>query len=238
VNQAKIEGQTNAGCLLFMSAACSDQHRRDASDITLYTQLAASKKYSRFNDAQRWKQTWIAALTRFGWALKRHESLTLPAAELGTGTLWDWVRQHLPPFFPKALVQDGEIMAKRSIAAHPRQPAVNRLLRHIIEPSSPSAHPSESYEPGLGLQFAFCGAASELYLIVLSFNSRQTLNPLLLNEMLDPKAVVGNVELTYYAVQLNELIYAPLREKISQALESRRADLICGLREVNDGQPK
>jgi hypothetical protein len=237
LNQGTIEGQCNAGCLLFISAACSDRQKTDASDITLYTQLAASKKHSRMDTPDSWKQTWLAALNRFGWVLKAHETLSLPAAELDSGTLWEWTHRHVPVFFPRQLVREGGILMKRSVAAHPEQPALELLIPHIIEPVPTSLawdQMASVPEHRIGLQFAYCGPTSGLNLVVLSLKTRQSLKSGFLIEVLDPKAVVGNVEVTYYSVEMLERIYGPLRASIGRALEERRVIMISPLQEVAD----
>jgi hypothetical protein len=231
VNQGRIEGHVNAGCLLFMSAAFSDRHKRDIMDSTLYTQLAATKKHSRFDAPEHWRQTWLAALNTFGWTLRHHESLSLPATDVTPGTVWDWINSYLPSFIPRELVFESERLTKRSISAHPGQPAVGMWGRQVSESSSPGDRLK------VGLQFAVCGPTSGLCLIALSFKTSQRPSPDFLTDVLNPQALIGNIEITFYSVHLTELIYGQFREKISQALEGRRADLICPLLGGDDVEP-
>ncbi len=231
VNQGRMEGHVNAGCLLFMSAAFSDRQKQDIMDSTLYTQLAATKKHSRFDAPDAWRQTWLAALNRFGWTLRHHESLSVPATEFAPGTVWDWITTYLPSFIPLELVCESERLTSRSISAHPDQPAIKLWGLHVTEPSS------SGDQQKVGLQFAVCGPASGLCLIVLTFRTSQLPSPDFLIGSLSPQALVGNIEMTFYSGHLMELVYGQFREKISQALEGRRPDLVSTLLEGDDVQP-
>jgi hypothetical protein len=237
VNQGTIEGYINAGCVVFMSAACSDQQKKDVMDCTLYTQLAASKRHSRFDAALDWRHTWLAALNRFGWAVRSHDSRSLPAADVGRGTVWDWLDKQLPVFIPKALFSEGAVFATRSVKGHPDQPAVAMLDRQVIETSSEDPASGVSKRK-IALQLAVSGPASGLGLIVLSFTTRQPSSAELLVEVFNPEEVLGNIEMAFYSAHVMDIVYAQFREKINQALNDRRADRVCALQEARDVQPQ
>jgi hypothetical protein len=238
VNQGTIEGHINAGCVVFMSAACSEQQKKDVMDCTLYTQLAASKRHSRFDAALEWRHTWLAALNRFGWAVRSHDSRSLPAADAGQGTVWDWLEKQLPSFMPNALFSQGAAFAKGAVEARPDQPAVAMLNRQAIEISSSEDPVSGVSERKIALQVAVCGPTTGLGLVVLSFTTRQPPNGELLAEVFDPKKVLGNIEMAFYSAHVMEIVYAQFREKIAQALDDRRADGVCALQEARDVQPQ
>ncbi|SEQ81714.1 hypothetical protein SAMN03159444_02527 [Pseudomonas sp. NFACC02] len=237
MNQGTIEGHINAGCVVFMSAACSDQQKKDVMDCTLYTQLAASKRHSRFDAALDWRHTWLAALNRFGWAVRSHDSRSLPAAEVGRGTVWDWVDKQLPAFIPKSLFAEGAALATCSVKEHPDQPAVAMLNRQVIETSfeDPASGVSERK---IALQLAVFEPTTGLGLMVLSFTTRQPSSAELLVEVFNPEEVRGNIEMAFYSARVMEIVYAQFREKINQALNDRRAGLIYTLQEVRDVQPQ
>ena len=237
MNQGTIEGYINAGCVVFMSAACSDQQKKDVMDCTLYTQLAASKRHSRFDAALDWRHTWLAALNRFGWAVRSHDSRSLPAAEVGRGTVLEWLDKQLPTFIPKALFSEGAVFATHSVKEHPDQPAVAMLNRQVIETSSEDPASGMS-ERKIALQLAVCEPATGLGLIVLTFTTRQPLSGELLVEVFNPKEVQGNIEMAFYSAHMMEIVYAQFREKINQALNDRRAGLVCALQEARDVQPR
>lgn len=237
MNQGTIEGHVNAGCVVFMAAACSDQQKKDVMDCMLYTQLAATKRHSRFDAELDWRHTWLAALNRFGWAVRSHDSRSLPAAEVGRGTVWDWLDKQLPSFIPNAIFSEGAAFATRSVEGYPDQPAVAMFSRQAIETSSedPATRVSERR---IALQLAVCGPTTGLGLMVLSFTTRQPSSAELLVEVFNPEEVQGNIEMAFYSVHLMEIVYAQFREKIAQALDDRRADRVCALQEASDVQPK
>jgi hypothetical protein len=238
VNQGTIEGHINAGCVVFMSATCSHQQKKDVMDCMLYTQLAATKRHSRFDAALDWRHTWLAALNKFGWAVRSHDSRSLPAAEVGRGTVWDWLDKQLPSFIPRALFSEGAVFATRSVEGYPDQPAVAMLNRQVIETSSSEDQVSGVSERKIALQLAVCGPTTGLGLMVLSFTTRQPSSAELLVEVFNPEEVQGNIEMAFYSVHSMEIVYAQFREKIAQALDDRRADRVCALQEVSDVQPQ
>ena len=127
MHQGMIEAQVSAGCVLFTHSGCSAQRKSDAADCVLYTQLAATKKHPRFTATSAWNDTWLAAFNRFGWALKTHEALACPSAELGPGSVWAWIKKTLPAFIPADLLFAAESTAWQSLLSYPDQPAIERF---------------------------------------------------------------------------------------------------------------
>lgn len=232
MNQGRICGYINAGCLLFMPAQCTEQQKKDVSDITLYTQLAANKKYSPFADPERWRFTWLAALSRFGWPQRRHETLSLPARDLAVDTVWGWVGSRLPSFVPAALLVQCQALTNLSVGTFPDQPAVEMLARRVVGPLGAGAQPTENTHCDVRLKLAIYTPTLGLNLVILCFKTRQRLGGDFLVEVLEPSDVIGNIDMTFYVVFPQELIYAQFREKLSHALVDRRADNLGTLREV------
>lgn len=234
--QGTIEGHVNASCVVMMSSACSDQQKKDVMDCMLYTQLAATKKHPRFAAAPEWKSTWLAAFNRFGWSVGSHDSQSLPASELGQGTVCDWLGKRLPVFIPKDVYSEGIAVVTRSVSGNPDQPAVAMLDNQIVRASSSEEQETGVAERRIDMQFAFCGANSALGLALLSFTTRQSSSAALLTEVFNPDAVQGNVEMAFHSAHMNEMVYAQYREKIAQALDGRRVDLVCAFQEARDVQ--
>lgn len=227
MNQGTIRGQVNAGCLLFIPDSFTDLQKKDMADAILYTQLAASKKHSRFDDSELWRQTWIAAISRFGGLLVNHESFSLLRGDLPTDTFWGWIGKFCPPAMAPELFEHMQEVARRSLLQHPRQPAL-ALLKH--QALSASGEPSGTRH--VGLQLAGHDPLLGLCLVVLSFKTTQAIDDDLLAVTLEPEKLLGNVELTFYTVQMNEMLYGLYRERIDQALAERRAQSVSLLRET------
>ena len=230
MNQGTIKGHVNAGCLLFIPDSFTDLQKKDLVDCILYTQLAATKKHSRLDDPEGWRHTWVAALSRFGWPLLNHEQFSLPGDNFPTDTLWGWLKTHRPPFVPLELIDPMEKIVQGSVSGHPHQPAFKRLMRQVILPPEKAS----SVVHHVRLLLAGYHPSAGLCLIVLSFQTCQAVDDDLLTAVLDPGAIQGNVELTFYKVQMNDLLYGQYRDSIDQALTDRRADAISSLREAGD----
>jgi hypothetical protein len=84
------------------------------------------------------------------------------------------------------------------------------------------------------LQLGFVGPLSTLTLIQLNFTSRQSLKGDFLFQAIVPDDIVGNVELTFYSMQLMDQLYTQFREKFDAALKDRRSALVCPLKEIGD----
>lgn len=228
MTQGLIEAQVSAGCMLFMHSACAAQLKSDTADCILYMQLAASKKHSPFIAPSAWNDTWLSAFTRFGWALNTHEASSCPAVDLGPGSVWAWLKNRLPAFMSSELLFEAESIAWRSFSRHPEQPALELLAGQALEPVPVTSSESHNGQRVL-LQFGFLGADSVLSVALVTLTHRVPLKKDFLFEPLQPVNIVGNVELRFYSLRLMDLVYSPLREKVSQALDERRATLVCPL---------
>jgi hypothetical protein len=232
--QGMIEAQVSAGCLLFMHTACSAQRKSDAADCILYTQLAATKKHPRFTATSAWNDTWLAGFTRFGWALKTHEAFACSAAQLGPGSIWAWLKKTQPAFIPTDLLFAAESNAWQSLLSYPDQPAIELLATEAVEPVAIGMPRHTHNGQKMVLQLGFLDANGELSMALISFTHGPWLKQDFLFEPLLATDIVGNVELRFYSLRLMDLVYAPLRSKISQALEDRRSMLVCALKEAGD----
>jgi hypothetical protein len=234
MDSGKKEILVNAGCLLFMPDGCTDRLRQDVQDLTLYTQLAATKRHSRFTASDRWRETWLAAMVRFGWVLKSHESRSLPAAELGAGSVWQWIRSQLPRSMPADVIRQTGEAARRSVLTLPDQPGIELYARNVLEPSSGLGGYVSVQGQKVLLQLGFFATTTGLSVITVEFTLRQQAGSNVLFEALAPGDIVGNVELTFHSMHLMDLVYAQFRETLAAALNDRRAALMCPLLEVGD----
>jgi hypothetical protein len=218
----------NAGCLLFFGDTANAGDRDDIVDCTLYAQLAASKKYPKFSEYEHWRKTWLAASLRFGWVLKDNETISHPITDMPVGTVWDWITQALPVFINASDIKQGEALARQSYQQHPDQRAVSLFAEQVLHSNGDANSPNTT----VAVQLGFVGPMSTLTLIQLNFTSHQPLKADFLFEPIVPNDIVGNVELTFYSMQLMDWVYAQFREKFAIALKDRRSELVCPLKEV------
>jgi hypothetical protein len=225
MNQEPFTAQVNAGCLLFIHRDCLGQLQEDTSDCLLYTQLAATKKHDRFNAADDWNNTWLAAMNRFGYSLKSTESLSLPSRDMQDKTVWQWIDEHLPRFVSPALFSECESLAKRSFAAFPDQPAFQLLARQTLQPVAPGDHPAGHCQQKTLWHLGMLDAGGALSLVTLGFTSRTALGADYLFQTLAIADVKGNIEMRFQSMRMMDVVYGSLRNAVRRALEDKRTGL-------------
>lgn len=219
----------NAGSLLFFPEEQQIERPNDILDSMLYTQLAASRKHERFNDFERWKEVWLAAALRFGWALKASEHVSEPLAKGTLDTVWSLAaRAFSTSVSSSALTRTEAFM----------QPAIKLLASqamHVEDPPPDSNDPSRRTRAGqstLALQVGFVTADRTLDLALVHFKTRQTLTGEFLFKQIEPGQILGNVEVTVYSMQLMDQVYAPFREVFHTARLKQDPSLTLSLGEV------
>lgn len=230
MNQELNGAMANAGCLLFFSAGCTPRERSDALDITLYTQLAASKKFPRATATRRWSNTQLEAMARFGWGLTQRKASSLPGSDLATGNLWDWLQGALPPFMPAAEIAQAQAFALRCYRRNPDQTAIHSYAGQVLTavPVHQTGDPGQQAQtPGSRavLQLGFVAPGMKLALVSVSFIYRRALPATFLEQPLSAQDVLGNVELAFSVLSPLEVSWSQFRQQIRGALEARRAEL-------------
>ncbi|WP_397450114.1 hypothetical protein [Pseudomonas sp. NA-150] len=223
----------NGGCLLFFLDAQSLHSKNDVVNSTLYAQLAASKKHSKFSAYDDWRERYLAASLRFGWMLKASESISQRMTGQASRTLWDWIRDKLPAFVSATEIKLGEEAARQRYHDFPNQPAIGLLAQQVLQ-STIAPVLNQPQAMTVALQLGLVGPGATLTLVQIKFVSHQRLTPGFLFEPLIPASIVGNVELSFYSMQLMDLAYSPFRETFETALEGLRSNLVCPLQEVDD----
>lgn len=233
----------NAGCMLFFSKGVAAQLKKDVLDSTLFTQLAADKKYSRFSATKEWKERHLSAMTHFGWVMNAAETLNQPVPCCGPLKLWAWLNEVLPQFMPTDAVEQGYLMAGEYFRADPGQRGFELFARHVSAPvqstvteatallAKPTRPPQDAVP--VVMQLGFADATAVLYLITLSFTRRTPLTPGFLFEAMDPADVVGNCDITFHALRLQDVVYGQYRDAIDAKLQDRRYSLVDTLAEVS-----
>lgn len=211
MNQLASDVIVNAGCLLFFHG---QPHNQDVLDSTLYVQLAASKKYSKFADYEQWKQTWLTAALRFGWGSQASESFQQPVPGAQPGTLWDWAKALRPGFVNADLLERSEAMLARCPVL---QPAFDVLATEVLGPGATT----------LALQIGLVDIDGSLTLIQLHFESHGPIGRKDLFDVWPTDTVNGNITLSFHRLILSDPLYAPLREAFANALRDRRPGLVC-----------
>lgn len=209
----------NAGCLLFFAEHADTARYDDVLDSLLYCQLAASKRHEKFSEFEHWKDTWLAASMRFGWALQRSEHVSEPVPRDSSETVWDMCARALSATVDETLLREAE----RLVRQPPQAEALDLLAGQTLRVESEALKPGAST---LGFQMGFVDAHGNLTIAALHFVTRQSLKPDFLFEPLEATSLSGNVELKVCSMRLADLVYGQFRETFATALLDRRAALI------------
>lgn len=244
MNHGKDEAVVCAGCLLFIPATCTQQDKEDALNSTLYMQLAASKKHSRFTEFAQWDDTFVRASIAFGWQLKGNVNLRQTPPDIGPRTLWDWIKADLPSFIPAEVLMSAQAQIRHCYLTDPDQSAI-RLYADQVQQRTPLSsslsgdqdqHGHTACKTNVSLQLGFLSPDSALCMIGVSFTSLMPLEPDFMFQPIAAHNLWGDIELTFYALRNQEQEFSRNRSLISAALVSRREALISPLRETADGQ--
>jgi hypothetical protein len=236
----------NAGCMLFFAQGVAVQLKKDVLDSMLYTQLAATKKHDRFSATKQWKEVQLNAMTHFGWVMQSVETFNQPAPRGTPETVWGWITQMLPPFMPAAAVAEAQAAAHECYKADPGQHGFDVFARQVspVDESSttelvvipsPASPPTHDATPVV-MQLGFVDPTATLYQVSLSFTRRQPLTPGFLFEPMESNDVLGNIELTFRALRLQEVVYSLHRGTIDEKLQDRRSSRVAHL--SRQGQPE
>ncbi|WP_268798160.1 hypothetical protein [Pseudomonas huanghezhanensis] len=246
MHQGKDEALVCAGCLLFVPAVCTLLHKDDVVNSMLYMQLAASKKHSRFTEFDGWDDTFVRAIVAFGWKLNSDTSTLQTPASPEAVTLWDWILADLPAFMPAGAITCAQALSAACYMSAPDQPAVRLYADQVLQsvpaltkacslpnPDDGCDAPSSTH---VSMQLGFVGPDSSLFLAGVNFTSQLPLPPDFLFQPAASLQVSGSVQLTFYALQLQEKPFSRNRAQVTRALAGRRQALTRALWEAAYGQ--
>ncbi|MEQ7919808.1 hypothetical protein ABQX22_11490 [Xanthomonas sp. WHRI 1810A] len=236
----------NAGCMLFFAQGVAAQLKKDVLDSTLYTQLAATKKHDRFSATKQWKEVQLNAMTHFGWVMQSVETFNQPAPRGTPETVWGWMAQVLPLFMPAAAFAEARTVAHECYTADADQHGfdlfacqVSAVAQSMVTEPAVVRSPPSPLAPDatpVVLQLGFLAPTATLYLVSLSFTRRQPLTSGFLFDPMDASDVLGNIELTFRALRLQDMVYSLYRRTIDEKLQDRRSSLVAHL--FGQGEPE
>ncbi|WP_249583399.1 hypothetical protein [Pseudomonas viridiflava] len=230
----------NAGSLLFFPESLEVDQQNDILDSMLYLQLAASKKHDRFSDFESWKELWLAAALRFGWALKANEHVSEPLAGGTMNTAWSLAAQISSASAQGPALSRIEAFMRLASAQPSAQAAITllasqaMLIEDLLADSSDESCKARACKSTLAFQLGFVAADRTLDIALVHFKTCQTLTDKFLFEPLDPGQVCGNVEVTAYSMGLMDQIYAPFRDVFHTARQKQDPVLVMSIEEVVD----
>lgn len=229
----------NAGSLLFFPEALEADRQNDILNSMLYLQLAASKKHERFSDFESWKDLWLAAALRFGWALKASEHVSEPLAAGAPNTVWSLAAQGLSVSVPGSALTSTETFMRLASAQPAAQAAIKLLasqalrVEDFLADSNDQSGKAREGKSTFAFQLGFIAADRTLDMALVHFQTRQALTDGFLFEQIDPGQIFGNIEVSAYSMSLMEQVYAPFRDVFHSARQKQDPVLVMSIEEVS-----
>jgi hypothetical protein len=214
----------NANSLLFFSGQSSPAFQADVLTCSLYSQLAASKKYSAFDQVVDWRRQYFDVLTGFRCLISRRENhtLTLNAGE----TLWSCFIRELGARVSPSLRETAENTFIQ-LATATENPALKLLQAQSVRALSDEL---ETYD--VSLQIGFCEGAPTVTLGFLSFKTTSPVAGLPLAALLTEGHISGALELAIISFDVDEHDFGYFRQALIERLGPRRDQLIVRIPEA------
>jgi hypothetical protein len=216
----------NGGGLICFANSVTDSFRDDVLDATLYFQLAASKKHSKFSDAAAWRSRYFDAMTHFGCNILHREQLGSPVEDIDA---WSSIKGQLGKRVSASLMARAD-QSLKSLALQPRGSVTRGVLSdHTLEQAPRDAYSAPT--TCVSMQLGFVQAEPVIDQLFVSFKTTQSMDDLAWTQPWVPERMVGNLEVAWVSAELDEGRFAQFREIFIENLAARRQQLIIGLDE-------
>lgn len=212
-----LDAYVNARDFILFDRRVESTVKSDILASTLYTQLAADNKVPSVSDYSRWRQTYLDAMTTFGWRLCTSKEYS-HAPDISVGlSVW-------------ALISD--VFARSDVL---RLPDSSLDLATLASPLLAQMKQREGTAPisdttpvtvsSRQFQVSFVSAEHILYSALVSFNTEQALDDDPLLKSLDPTLIVGAIDVMFFSAELLDIHYEMYRDAFESALAERKKTL-------------
>lgn len=212
-----LDAYINAHDFILLDRRVESTVKSDILESTLYTQLAADNKVPSMTDYSRWRQTYLDAMTTFGWRLRTKNNYNLAPDTSAGLNVW-------------ALITDIFIrsdVARLPDAALGLAALASPLLAQMRqkEGTAPISHATSIALSSRQFQVSFVSAEHILYSALVSFNTAQPLDDDPLLKSLDPTLIVGDIDAMFFSAELLDIHYELYRDAFESALAERKKTL-------------
>ena len=212
-----LDAYVNARDFIMFDRRVASTMKSDILASTLYAQLAADKKIPRVSDYSCWRQTYLDAMTTFGWQLRTSKAYSHTPDSSAAFDVWTLIND----VFAETKVIGLPDTARDYVAL------ASPLLARISPcecTASTSGQQSIAVFSGQ-FQVSFVSAESILHSVMVSFNTTQPLDddPLLMS--LDPMLIVGAIDVMFFSAELLDIHYEMYRDAFESALAERKKTL-------------
>ncbi|MER5939916.1 hypothetical protein ABT121_21630 [Streptomyces sp. NPDC001928] len=201
-------GAVDAGSLVVVTAAVSEEHRTDVVHSALLAQLVADRKHDRHRDAEAWYPVYGDTLERIGWVVKEHSGFGVHRPRRIPCPVETVVLETLEPVSDE---KSGELVAAvwKSLAALPDD---DRAA--VIFEENGKARTAGNFQVLLVDE-----TAGDVVVRLGRFRFRSDRDvPVLRKAKFSARSTVQRGT---QILHLNEQVYAPLRDDITAKLASR-----------------
>ncbi|MGH8032629.1 MAG: hypothetical protein ACREO8_09765 [Luteimonas sp.] len=204
----------DAGNLLSFTAALPQQQRGDVLDSNLFAQLAANRRYSRFDETRQWYRCYVDTLEQLAWRTSFDKSHRfMPAGPYFT--LGETILGALTVPVDRRLIADA-------IARFDALPVDDR--RGLLYVSFSYAPPT------LVVQASACLAELVLTTVTVTVKTRQPVDRPFA-DALNVLELLEDVQIDNYVGMLNLPVYSTIRQSVIDKLGDKRKEDILDLRD-------
>jgi hypothetical protein len=215
-------GFVDAGVLLSFVPSVPDQKRDDTLNSFLLAQLAADKQYSRFDQPDSWYEFYAKTLSNVAWQITQsHTGHYTPLAE--TFTLEEVILDLL-----RAKVSEEEItLVKGTIKTIEELPDDDTR----VEVYGAFSHTLHVVDTQVGVM----SFLENLWMACVVFATEQDVK-IVPGQMLIVSKVIGEIKTIIFNADLNEELYAGLRDSVIEKLGRKRTELILSLTDPSSSE--
>jgi hypothetical protein len=213
----------DAGNLAPFVSALPALYQSDILDSTLLAQLAADKKYSRFDETGRWQEVYTSTLGQLYWHITSFSH-----------------RQHVPTEEMFSL-EDLVLDSLRKIATAAELSLVKETIGRFKALSDDDERVlvyAEFTHSGriVDLQVSVADRSSRQGSVSIVFETDQEIMRNLFEERFCVAKLVGEIRIWSMIATLNEESYGKIRQNVIEKLGSKRDSLILSLYDNGDAQ--
>lgn len=217
----------SAGHVLFFAEGVSKQQKEDVINASLYTQLAASDKYLKFDSFDEWSGKSKKLMTLFGWLSLREASQQYTDDGQARVPLGQVLLTLLAPTVSASLLARFQ-----KFLADLKSPSGSHAGLTLLHEYTMDCRPDRE-QASLSLQISFINSDSMITTVILSSKMPAPISPPTMSMHFAAERTVGDLDITVVSMECIERQYRRVRGRIVAEVGGARSELVIDL----DGGP-
>ncbi len=220
----------NAGHIFYFANGVDQSFKEDVLNSSLYLQLAASNKHSRFDDFNAWRSVYVDAMPRFGW-VPTGNRLNRQAAEGETSiSVWEQISNSLGGRLSANLAHEVGRLFVDQEADKGVSTGLLLFRDHAVSVQTNSAAGQASAEEvSLSLMFSLVSCEHVVTSVFLAFRTTEPLEKNWLSQRFQTEKLIGDLTVEMMCAEISEHRYRRVRERLNTELGPRKQELIIRL---------